>query len=336
MANLTVNKNRKEDERIQYLEDDEWIITIHPHKVNCRGCDDWICLDNHYTYYPSNWEKHRHLCQGIEKLNGGPVPKVKHASQLQCDAQLIDSNLIQRLWRTMALVSEEEHTPTAILPDMNSIHASITNEGDWRHEASELQTMAGGDAIATRSIESNTRAGIGGASCPLSTRFSSPVGTVHTQNGSQWRTLVPQWSRKGATELVGSLDNDAQMLPDRLPSVSAMLKDSNVPRDFGPGDSAACESHSGRVCREGAMPPKTGTAHQNSFVVSTTGSYTEIHQKKWYELTGPGVPGKLFDSADVASLQARDTAGTVNYTTSASEDQLSPSRSTTVILSDDG
>ncbi|KAG2094282.1 hypothetical protein BD769DRAFT_1519205 [Suillus cothurnatus] len=62
------SKRRKEDQRIQELENDEYTEDVQPTSVKCRGCQKAISLDKRSRYYPGLWIKHRGKCRGILKL----------------------------------------------------------------------------------------------------------------------------------------------------------------------------------------------------------------------------------------------------------------------------
>ncbi|KAG1883441.1 hypothetical protein F4604DRAFT_291844 [Suillus subluteus] len=61
-------KRRKEDQRKQELEDDEYTEDVQPTSVRCRGCQKAISLDKRSRYYPGLWAKHRSKCPGILEL----------------------------------------------------------------------------------------------------------------------------------------------------------------------------------------------------------------------------------------------------------------------------
>jgi hypothetical protein len=61
-------RRKKEDQRKQELEDDEYTEDVQPKSVRCRGCQKAISLDKRSRYYPGLWVKHRGKCPGILKL----------------------------------------------------------------------------------------------------------------------------------------------------------------------------------------------------------------------------------------------------------------------------
>ncbi|KAG1834645.1 hypothetical protein DFJ58DRAFT_710690, partial [Suillus subalutaceus] len=61
-------KRRKEDQRKQELENDEYTEDVQPTSVRCRGCQKAISLDKRSRYYPGLWVKHRSKCPGILEL----------------------------------------------------------------------------------------------------------------------------------------------------------------------------------------------------------------------------------------------------------------------------
>ncbi|KAG1834643.1 hypothetical protein DFJ58DRAFT_216630 [Suillus subalutaceus] len=52
-------RRRKEDQRKQELENDEYTEDVQPTSVRCRGCQKAISLDKRSRYYPGLWVKHR-------------------------------------------------------------------------------------------------------------------------------------------------------------------------------------------------------------------------------------------------------------------------------------
>ncbi|KAG1781570.1 hypothetical protein EV702DRAFT_593886 [Suillus placidus] len=62
------NQRQNEDERIETLENDGYTDDVQPTSVRCRGCNNVICLDKRFRYYPGLWNKHRGKCRGILKL----------------------------------------------------------------------------------------------------------------------------------------------------------------------------------------------------------------------------------------------------------------------------
>jgi len=61
-------RRKKENQRIQELENDEYTEDVQPTSVKCRGCQKAISLDKRSRYYPGLWVKHRGKCRGILKL----------------------------------------------------------------------------------------------------------------------------------------------------------------------------------------------------------------------------------------------------------------------------
>jgi hypothetical protein len=61
-------RRKREGERKEDLENDEYTGDVRPTSVRCRGCDKVICLDKRSRYYPGLWVKHRGKCPGILKL----------------------------------------------------------------------------------------------------------------------------------------------------------------------------------------------------------------------------------------------------------------------------
>ncbi|KAG2118499.1 hypothetical protein BD769DRAFT_1641760 [Suillus cothurnatus] len=61
-------RRKKEDQRKQELEDDEYTEDVQPKSVRCRGCQKAISLDKRSRYYPGLWVKHRGKCPRILKL----------------------------------------------------------------------------------------------------------------------------------------------------------------------------------------------------------------------------------------------------------------------------
>ncbi|KIK39222.1 hypothetical protein CY34DRAFT_14512 [Suillus luteus UH-Slu-Lm8-n1] len=61
-------KYKKEPQRKQELEDDEYAEDIKPKSVKCRGCQHTIKLDDRSMYYPELWIRHRKRCQAIHKM----------------------------------------------------------------------------------------------------------------------------------------------------------------------------------------------------------------------------------------------------------------------------
>ncbi|KAG1811212.1 uncharacterized protein BJ212DRAFT_1302098 [Suillus subaureus] len=61
-------RRKKEDQRKQELENDEYTEDVQPTSVRCRGCQKAISLDKRSRYYPGLWVKHRGKCPGILKL----------------------------------------------------------------------------------------------------------------------------------------------------------------------------------------------------------------------------------------------------------------------------
>ncbi|KAG2071842.1 hypothetical protein BDR04DRAFT_1097872 [Suillus decipiens] len=59
-------KWRKEGQRRQKLENDEYTEDVQPTSVRCRGCQKAIKLDKRSRYYPGLWVKHRGKCPGIQ------------------------------------------------------------------------------------------------------------------------------------------------------------------------------------------------------------------------------------------------------------------------------
>ncbi|KAG2153735.1 uncharacterized protein EDB93DRAFT_1134451 [Suillus bovinus] len=58
-------RRKKEDERKQELEDDEYTEDVQPTSVTCCGCHKVITIDQRSRYYPGLWLKHRGKCPGI-------------------------------------------------------------------------------------------------------------------------------------------------------------------------------------------------------------------------------------------------------------------------------
>ncbi|KAG2153727.1 uncharacterized protein EDB93DRAFT_1134344 [Suillus bovinus] len=61
-------RRKKEDERKQELEDDEYTEDVQPTSVTCRECQKAITIDKRSRYYPGLWLKHRGKCPGIRKI----------------------------------------------------------------------------------------------------------------------------------------------------------------------------------------------------------------------------------------------------------------------------
>ncbi|KAG2083836.1 hypothetical protein BD769DRAFT_1397883 [Suillus cothurnatus] len=61
-------RRKKEDQRKQELEDDEYTEDVQPKSVRCRGCQKAISLDKRSRYYPGLWVKHRGKRPRILKL----------------------------------------------------------------------------------------------------------------------------------------------------------------------------------------------------------------------------------------------------------------------------
>ncbi|KIK39241.1 hypothetical protein CY34DRAFT_14527 [Suillus luteus UH-Slu-Lm8-n1] len=61
-------KYRKESERKQELEDDEYAEDVKPKSVKCRGCQHTFKLDDRSMYYPELWIRHRKRCRAIRKM----------------------------------------------------------------------------------------------------------------------------------------------------------------------------------------------------------------------------------------------------------------------------
>jgi hypothetical protein len=64
-------QRKKEDQRKQDLENDEYAEDVQPTSVRCRGCQKAIRLDKRSRYYPGLWTKHRGKCPGIIKIEAG-------------------------------------------------------------------------------------------------------------------------------------------------------------------------------------------------------------------------------------------------------------------------
>ncbi|KAG1866916.1 hypothetical protein F4604DRAFT_1778151 [Suillus subluteus] len=61
-------QRKKESERKEELENDEYTQDVQPTSVWCRGCQKAISLDKRSRYYPGLWVKHRGKCPGILKM----------------------------------------------------------------------------------------------------------------------------------------------------------------------------------------------------------------------------------------------------------------------------
>jgi len=61
-------RKKKEGERKEELENDEYTEDVQPTSVWCRGCQKAISLDKRSRYYPGLWVKHRGKCPGILKM----------------------------------------------------------------------------------------------------------------------------------------------------------------------------------------------------------------------------------------------------------------------------
>ncbi|KAG1851570.1 hypothetical protein DFJ58DRAFT_661520 [Suillus subalutaceus] len=61
-------QRKKEGERKEELENDEYTQDVQPTSVWCRGCQKAISLDKRSRYYPGLWVKHRGKCPGILKM----------------------------------------------------------------------------------------------------------------------------------------------------------------------------------------------------------------------------------------------------------------------------
>ncbi|KAG2350530.1 hypothetical protein BDR05DRAFT_954628 [Suillus weaverae] len=61
-------QRKKEYQRKQELENDEYTEDVQPTSVRCRGCQKAISLDKRSRYYPALWVKHRGKCLGILKI----------------------------------------------------------------------------------------------------------------------------------------------------------------------------------------------------------------------------------------------------------------------------
>ncbi|KIK44857.1 hypothetical protein CY34DRAFT_10735 [Suillus luteus UH-Slu-Lm8-n1] len=61
-------KYKKEPQRKQELEDDEYAEDVKPKSVKCRGCQHTIKLDDRSMYYPELWIRHRKRCRAIRKM----------------------------------------------------------------------------------------------------------------------------------------------------------------------------------------------------------------------------------------------------------------------------
>ncbi|KAG2153720.1 uncharacterized protein EDB93DRAFT_1134279, partial [Suillus bovinus] len=61
-------RRKKENERKQELQDDEYTEDVQPTSVTCRGCQKAITIDKRSRYYPGLWVKHRGKCPGIRKI----------------------------------------------------------------------------------------------------------------------------------------------------------------------------------------------------------------------------------------------------------------------------
>lgn len=59
-------KKRKEEQRKEFLDNDEWIAVTDEHSVVCKACKRTVALDNRSgPYYPGFWVKHRSLCPAV-------------------------------------------------------------------------------------------------------------------------------------------------------------------------------------------------------------------------------------------------------------------------------
>jgi hypothetical protein len=61
-------KHKKEHQRKQELEADEYTEDVKPKSVKCRGCQRPLKLDKRSRYYPGLWLKHKKKCRGILKM----------------------------------------------------------------------------------------------------------------------------------------------------------------------------------------------------------------------------------------------------------------------------
>jgi hypothetical protein len=61
-------QHKKEFQRKQELEDDEYAVDVKPKSVKCRGCQRSLKLDKRSRYYPGLWLKHRKKCRDILKM----------------------------------------------------------------------------------------------------------------------------------------------------------------------------------------------------------------------------------------------------------------------------
>jgi len=60
---------RNEEERIEYLRNDKFIVSFTKARVTCAGCKKTIKLDtrNGARHYPGFWVRHREICKGVKK-----------------------------------------------------------------------------------------------------------------------------------------------------------------------------------------------------------------------------------------------------------------------------
>jgi hypothetical protein len=61
-------QRKKEHQRKQELDEDEYTEDVKPKSVKCRGCQQTLKLDKRSRYYPGLWLKHRKKCRSIRKM----------------------------------------------------------------------------------------------------------------------------------------------------------------------------------------------------------------------------------------------------------------------------
>ncbi|KAK0227535.1 hypothetical protein IW262DRAFT_539476 [Armillaria fumosa] len=59
-------KKRKEEQRKEFLDNDEWVAVTDVYSVVCKACEGTVALDNRNGYYyPGFWVKHRSVCPTV-------------------------------------------------------------------------------------------------------------------------------------------------------------------------------------------------------------------------------------------------------------------------------
>lgn len=71
-AQTAVRRTRRrlnERQRLEILQNDEFILSFSPTKVDCAGCGKTIQMDkrNNAHYYPHFWVKHKSRCAGVAR-----------------------------------------------------------------------------------------------------------------------------------------------------------------------------------------------------------------------------------------------------------------------------